>query len=89
MLTMADAGNRPVVGPETPVPDPADTPEGRTGRISRKTARIRILGDHLKVAEVESRTGQVFRFYSDEPPAIGGRDEYPQPLHYLVAAVGF
>lgn len=52
-------------------------------------AHIRIVDDHLKVAEVESRTGKVFRFYSDEPPAIGGRDAHPQPLHYLVAAVGF
>lgn len=86
---MTGDGNRPVVGPDTPAPGPADTPEGRAGKISRKTARIRIVDDHLKIAEVESRTGKVFRFYSDEPPAIGGRDEYPQPLHYLAAAVGF
>jgi hypothetical protein len=33
--------------------------------------------------------GKAFRIYCDEPPMIGGNDEYPQPLHYLTAAVGF
>jgi len=86
---MTRHGNSPVVGPGTPAPGPADTPEGRAGKISTKTAQISIVDAHLKVAEVESRGGKVFRFWSDEPPAIGGQDAYPQPLHYLVAAVGF
>jgi hypothetical protein len=86
---MTAAERRPVVGPDTPAPGPAESPEGRAGRLSTKTARIRILGEQLKVAQVESRMGKNFRFYCDEPPMIGGRDEYPQPLHYLVAAVGF
>lgn len=86
-MTVNDRG--PVVGPDTPPPAPSDTPEGRAGRISTKAARITIVGDQLKMAEVESRTGKSFRFYCDEPPMIGGRDEFPQPLHYLTAAVGF
>ena len=86
-MTSTEGG--PVVGPDTPEPGRAESPEGRAGRLSTKTARIRIIGDQLKVAEVESRTGKSFRFYCDEPPMIGGNDEYPQPLHYLTAAVGF
>lgn len=80
---------RPVVGPDTPAPGPTESPEARAGRLSIKTARIRILGDQLKVAEVDSRAGKRFQIYCDEPPVIGGRDEHPQPLHYLVAAIGF
>lgn len=30
-----------------------------------------------------------FTFHSDEPPDLGGRDEHPRPLDYLIAAVGF
>ena len=86
---MASPEGGPVVGPGTPSPSPAESPEGRAGRLSTKTARIRIVGDQLKVAEVESRMGKAFRIYCDEPHMIGGNDEYPQPLHYLTAAVGF
>lgn len=86
---MASPERGPVVGPDTPSPGLAESPEGRAGRLSTKTARIRIVGDQLKVAEVESRMGKAFRIYCDEPPMIGGNDEYPQPLHYLTAAVGF
>lgn len=86
---MTAGEDRPVIGPDTPVPGPSESPEDRAGRLSTKRARIRILGDQLKVAETESRTGKTFRFYCDEPPMIGGNDEYPQPLHYLTAAVGF
>lgn len=30
-----------------------------------------------------------FVFHSDEPPDLGGQDEHPRPLDYLIAAVGF
>lgn len=30
-----------------------------------------------------------FTFHSDEPPELGGQDEHPRPLDYLLAGVGF
>jgi hypothetical protein len=30
-----------------------------------------------------------FEILCDEPPRLGGEDEYPQPLTYLVAGVAF
>jgi hypothetical protein len=30
-----------------------------------------------------------FEILCDEPPRLGGDDEYPQPLTYLVAGVAF
>lgn len=77
----------PVVGPATPAPSPAVAPEA--GRPFRKGARVRVIRDQLKVADVVSDEGRPFTIYCDEPPAISGNDEHPQPLHYLAAAVGF
>lgn len=34
-------------------------------------------------------TVRQFTFHSDEPPDLGGEDEHPRPLDYLLAAVGF
>lgn len=36
----------------------------------------------------EARGGK-FTWYSDEPPALGGDDNYPPPLSYLGSAIGF
>lgn len=47
-------------------------------------ANIEIVRHQLKVA----RAGK-FEFYCDEPPILGGEDEYPQPLTYMAATVGF
>ena len=77
----------PVIGPDTPAPVPEVGPEAGNGFA--KGAHIRIIRDQLKVAGVTSDTGRPFEIYCDEPPAIGGQDEHPQPLHYLAAAVGF
>ncbi|SVD49079.1 uncharacterized protein METZ01_LOCUS401933, partial [marine metagenome] len=30
-----------------------------------------------------------FTFYSDEPPRLGGDDNYPSPLTYVVGGIGF
>ncbi len=47
-------------------------------------ADIEALGKQKKVARFRQ-----FEFFCDEPPMIGGDDEYPQPLTYLAAGVGF
>ncbi|MGH9088058.1 MAG: hypothetical protein ACRDYZ_08085 [Acidimicrobiales bacterium] len=77
----------PVVGPSSPAPSPAVAPEA--GTPFTKGAHVRIIRDQLKVADLTSDEGRQFAVYCDEPPAIGGNDEHPQPLHYLAAAVAF
>ena len=85
---MPDSSNRPVVGPSTPAPSPAHSPE--RGNRFAKSAHIRIVKDQLKVAEAQSETSEArFEFFCDEPPSLGGEDRYPQPLTYIAAAVGF
>lgn len=84
---VAEPTTGPVVGPATPAPVAAVGPDAAPA--FRKGATIRIIRDQLKVAHLVSDEGQPFTIYCDEPPAIGGNDEHPQPLHYLAAAVGF
>ena len=47
-------------------------------------ADMAIVNHQLKVARYRH-----FEFYCDEPPRLGGTDEYPQPLTYLAAGIGF
>jgi hypothetical protein len=63
-----------------------DIPESRRGVKRTHVAEVESLGGskQLKVARVRH-----FEFYCDEPPTLGGEDQYPQPLAYLAAAVGF
>lgn len=82
-----DSGEGPVVGPATPEPSPSVSPEA--GHPFTKGAHVRVIRDQLKVASVVSDEGRRFVVHCDEPPAISGNDEHPQPLHYLAAAVGF
>ena len=86
---MPASSQGPVVGPSTPAPSPEYSPE--SGRRFTKTASIRIVKDQLKVAEARSNVAskEAFVFYSDEPPALGGEDKFPQPLSYISAGVGF
>ncbi len=54
---------------------------------------------HLRLATNNvtrnTQTGEVLRqtnkftFFSDEPSSLGGDDQYPQPLTYIAAGVGF
>lgn len=80
------AERHPVVGPDTPAPSKASGPGGKPVTMS---ARIRIVRDQLKIAEIESEEGRHFEFYCDEPSSIGGKDEAPQPLSYVAAGIGF
>ncbi len=78
---------QPVVGPNTRAPLEDRGPE-RGVRVAMG-ADIRIVRDQIKVSEIDSEGGKRFEVYCDEPPSIGGDDEYPQPLHYVAAGVGF
>lgn len=79
----------PVVSQSTPAPSPEHAPE--KGRRFPKSARIRIIENQLKVAQadVDEDVGKTFEFYCDEPPSLGGENQFPQPLTYIAAGVGF
>ena len=53
---------------------------------SLRTMSIEIesLGKQKKVGRFRH-----FEIYCDEPPRLGGDDEHPQPLTYIVAGVAF
>jgi hypothetical protein len=61
-----------------------DIPESRRGTRRTHVAEVETVEKQLKRARVRQ-----FEFYCDEPPMLGGEDQYPQPLAYLAAAVGF
>jgi hypothetical protein len=84
---MAERRRKPVVGPETRAPIEDAGPE--RGNRFAMAAYIRILHDQVKVAEIDSELGKRFEVRSDEPPNLGGDDEFPQPLHYVAAGIGF
>jgi hypothetical protein len=84
---MAEGRRKPVVGPETRAPIEDAGPE--RGNRFAMGANIRIVHDQVKVAEIDSELGKRFEVHSDEPPNLGGDDEFPQPLHYVAAGIGF
>lgn len=80
----ASPGGNPL-GPDGPdittLPDFVDKMRGKSVTMG---ADIKSLGKQLK-----SATYRDFEFRCDEPEWLGGEDNYPQPLTYLAAAVGF
>lgn len=84
---MAEARRNPVVGPDTRSPIEEAGPE--RGNRFAMGAHIRIVHDQVKRAEIDSELGKRFEVYCDEPPNLGGDDEFPQPLHYVAAGIGF
>lgn len=52
-----------------------------------RTISIEAKIEHTDRMQHVARVGG-FEFLSDEPPSIEGDDEFPYPLHYMVASVG-
>lgn len=52
---------------------------------------LRTMSIDIESAGKQKKVGRFrhFEILCDEPPRLGGEDEYPQPLTYLVAGVGF
>lgn len=65
----------------TKLPDLKKTSRGKTITMS---ADVTALEKQQKVARFRD-----FEIMCDEPQWLGGEDQYPQPLTYLTAAVGF
>jgi hypothetical protein len=72
------------VAPDAPVVDLTKLPDIPPPSPRTVVVEALSLGQQKKVG----RAGK-FEIYCDEPPRLGGDDEYPQPLTYLVAGVAF
>jgi len=70
---------------------PSDIPQSTVGSELPKEvfkSTVSVECEHLeKMLHVGSR--DKFTFYSDEPPRLGGDDNYPSPLTYIVGGIGF
>jgi hypothetical protein len=62
----------------------AELPDLPPPSLRTMSVEVESLGKQKKVGRFRH-----FEIYCDEPPRLGGEDEYPQPLTYLVAGVGF
>lgn len=62
----------------------ADLPARLRGSIHTIKVEAQSVGAMQKVARYRK-----FEIRCDEPPGLGGEDEYPQPLFYLASAVAF
>lgn len=63
-----------------------DLPQAMRGKSFTMSADMKTIkmDAQLKVGQFRE-----FEFFCDEPHYLGGDDEYPQPLTYLAAGVGF
>jgi len=70
---------------------PSDIPQSKVGSELPKEvfkSTVSVECEHLeKMLHVGIR--DKFTFYSDEPPRLGGDDNYPSPLTYIVGGIGF
>ncbi len=69
----------------------SDIPQSVIGEELPKGATLRTMMVDCEHVEKMLHKGQreQFTVYSDEPPRIGGEDNYPPPLAYLTMAIGF
>ena len=70
---------------------PSDIPQAvigteLPGRVTPRTVAVDC--EHVEKMLHRGQRGK-FVFYSDEPPGIGGDDNYPPPLTYITAGIGF
>ncbi len=62
----------------------AELPDIPPPSLRTMSIEVESLGKQKKVGRYRH-----FEILCDEPPRLGGEDEYPQPLTYLVAGVAF
>ena len=69
----------------------SDIPQSLLGEeftTPRRERTMSVVCEHKGKMLHEANNGK-FVFYADEPPTLGGDDNHPQPLTYLVSAIGF
>jgi len=84
--TVHDVQGQPIGAAAADITKEPDLPKAMRGRSFTMSADMETLkmDRQLKVGRFRD-----FEFYCDEPHYLGGDDEYPQPLTYLAAGVGF
>lgn len=70
---------------------PSDIPQSVIGEELPPGVTRRTVAVDCENVEKMLHKGQreKFTIYSDEPPRIGGDDNYPPPLTYITAGIGF
>jgi uncharacterized OsmC-like protein len=63
-------------------------PPGLDPSIRHRVVTIEAQTENVHKMHHRATVGR-FEFHSDEPPVMDGDDEYPTPLDYLAAAIGF
>lgn len=81
-----DVDGQPIGAGAEDITNQPDLPRAMRGKSFTMSADMETLkmDRQLKVARFRD-----FSFFCDEPHYLGGDDEYPQPLTYLAAGVGF
>ena len=70
---------------------PSDIPQSTVGSELPKdvfNSTVAVECKHLEKM-LHMGTRDKFTFYSDEPSRLGGDDNYPSPLTYIVGGIGF
>ncbi len=70
---------------------PSDIPHSLLGEELPKNAALRTVAVDCEHVEkmLHKGTREKFTFYADEPPRMGGDDNYPAPLTYIAGGIGF
>lgn len=84
MAKEENIGGQPIGADAEDVTKRTDLPRGSRSKVMTMSADVTSLEKQSKVARFRD-----FEIYCDEPHWLGGDDQYPQPLTYLAAGVGF
>ena len=81
---MPDIQQPPTLRTAEPAVNLAELPDIPPMGVRTVAVEAESVGKQKKVAHIRQ-----FEILCDEPEWLGGEDQYPQPLNYLVAGVAF
>ena len=67
-------------------------PRGLDPTVTRREVKLMAVAEHLENMQhraTVSHFGREFVITSDEPDVLGGDNEYPTPMEYFTASIGF
>jgi uncharacterized OsmC-like protein len=70
----------------------AGTPRGLDPTVKKREIKLKAVAEHLENMQHQatvSHFGRDFVITSDEPDVLGGDNEYPTPMEYFTASIGF
>ncbi len=71
---------------------PTKVPPGLDPTVTKREIKLMAVAEHLENMQHQatvSHFGREFVITSDEPDVLGGDNEYPTPLEYFTASIGF